>query len=391
MSQRGTYSAQPSLTCPEVDRVPGRDARHSRIDAPETGGHVREGDRGMPASARGARRRPRRLQHDRELRRPRGPAGVALGIEQWNVFGISYGTDYALTYMRLHPEGIRSVGIDGIFPPPLAGGVSTWTERRRGDQRGLRAHATRRPALPRALRRHRRDVPRARAEVRAEPGDRDGKRARRSRPGERDDQRRHARAVGRVAGHAHRGGGSRRDRRARPWRRDARRDDLGRVRGSIPPASVSSATGSSTASRAASGCPTRARRASKPRASARFRRFRPRSTGTRLTSSSCAPTATSGTCRRSIGRSATSRRAASRRSSSRRSTTHRPRRRSAPLVARTLPNATVVEIPNVAHVAFGEPVARRQRMRAEHRPRLLRGPERGRHELCNHGCRRRTS
>src|SRR5262249_28409920 len=52
---------------------------------------------------------------------------AALGIGQWNVYGISYGTDYALTYMRLHPEGIRSVGIDGIFPPPLAGGVSAWT------------------------------------------------------------------------------------------------------------------------------------------------------------------------------------------------------------------------------------------------------------------------
>ena len=51
---------------------------------------------------------------------------AALGIAKWNVFAISYGTDYALTYMRLHPEGIRSVGIDGIFPPPIAGGVSTW-------------------------------------------------------------------------------------------------------------------------------------------------------------------------------------------------------------------------------------------------------------------------
>ena len=52
---------------------------------------------------------------------------LALGIEQWNVFGISYGTDHALTYMRLHPKGIRAVGIDGIFPPSLAGGVSAWT------------------------------------------------------------------------------------------------------------------------------------------------------------------------------------------------------------------------------------------------------------------------
>ena len=28
--------------------------------------------------------------------------------------------------MRMHPQGIRSVGIDGIFPPPLAGGAGTW-------------------------------------------------------------------------------------------------------------------------------------------------------------------------------------------------------------------------------------------------------------------------
>jgi pimeloyl-ACP methyl ester carboxylesterase len=52
---------------------------------------------------------------------------LALGIDQWNVYGISYGTDYALNYMRVHPQGIRSVGIDGVFPPPLAGGVSAWT------------------------------------------------------------------------------------------------------------------------------------------------------------------------------------------------------------------------------------------------------------------------
>jgi hypothetical protein len=29
--------------------------------------------------------------------------------------------------MRMHPEALRSVGIDGIFPPPLAGGVAAWT------------------------------------------------------------------------------------------------------------------------------------------------------------------------------------------------------------------------------------------------------------------------
>ena len=77
----------------------------------------------MPAASSGAC--PTCRLHRSRARRPRGSAW-ALGIAQWNFFGISYGTDYALTYMRLHPEGIRSVGIDGIFPPPIAGGVSTW-------------------------------------------------------------------------------------------------------------------------------------------------------------------------------------------------------------------------------------------------------------------------
>jgi pimeloyl-ACP methyl ester carboxylesterase len=34
---------------------------------------------------------------------------AALKIASWNVYGVSYGTDLALTYMREHPQGIRSV------------------------------------------------------------------------------------------------------------------------------------------------------------------------------------------------------------------------------------------------------------------------------------------
>lgn len=52
---------------------------------------------------------------------------IALHIARWNVYGISYGTDLALTYMRQHPGGIRSVAIDGVFPPSLAGGAAAWT------------------------------------------------------------------------------------------------------------------------------------------------------------------------------------------------------------------------------------------------------------------------
>ena len=41
---------------------------------------------------------------------------TALGIEKWNLLGISYGTRKALTYMKLYPEAIRSVILDGVVP-----------------------------------------------------------------------------------------------------------------------------------------------------------------------------------------------------------------------------------------------------------------------------------
>jgi pimeloyl-ACP methyl ester carboxylesterase len=46
----------------------------------------------------------------------------ALGYEQWNLFGVSYGTRLALTAMRETPAGIRSAIIDSVDPPnaPLA-------------------------------------------------------------------------------------------------------------------------------------------------------------------------------------------------------------------------------------------------------------------------------
>lgn len=43
----------------------------------------------------------------------------ALGLEQINLYGISYGTRLALTAMRDAPQGIRSVVIDSVFPPQV--------------------------------------------------------------------------------------------------------------------------------------------------------------------------------------------------------------------------------------------------------------------------------
>jgi len=45
---------------------------------------------------------------------------VALGYEEWNLFGTSYGTRLALTAMRDYPEGIRSVILDSTYPPQVS-------------------------------------------------------------------------------------------------------------------------------------------------------------------------------------------------------------------------------------------------------------------------------
>jgi pimeloyl-ACP methyl ester carboxylesterase len=40
----------------------------------------------------------------------------ALGYDRWNLYGVSYGTRIALTVLRDHPEGVRSVVLDAITP-----------------------------------------------------------------------------------------------------------------------------------------------------------------------------------------------------------------------------------------------------------------------------------
>ncbi|MGW6918862.1 alpha/beta fold hydrolase [Kitasatospora sp. NPDC054939] len=130
MSQRGTYSADPELTCPNIDEFNAR-ALGLVYGAPSTGRLHVEATREC---------RDRLVGRGADLSAYNGTESTAdyadlrraLDIEQWNVFGISYGTDLALQYMRLHPEGIRSVGIDGVLPPSLAGGAVTWRAAREG-------------------------------------------------------------------------------------------------------------------------------------------------------------------------------------------------------------------------------------------------------------------
>ncbi|MEV8036172.1 alpha/beta fold hydrolase [Streptomyces sp. NPDC086182] len=129
MSQRGTYSADPVLTCPDVDEFNAR-AVGLVYGAPSTGRlHVAAT---RACRERSASRGDISAYDSIESATDYADLRVALGIKQWNVFGISYGTDLALQYMRDHPKGIRSVGIDGVLPPSLAGGAVTWSAARQG-------------------------------------------------------------------------------------------------------------------------------------------------------------------------------------------------------------------------------------------------------------------
>ena len=52
----------------------------------------------------------------RDLERVR----VALGVAQWNIYGVSYGSRVAQHYLRRHPARTRSVILDGVVPPGVA-------------------------------------------------------------------------------------------------------------------------------------------------------------------------------------------------------------------------------------------------------------------------------
>jgi pimeloyl-ACP methyl ester carboxylesterase len=42
-----------------------------------------------------------------------------LALDSWSLYGVSYGSRFALTVMRNHPEGIRSAILDSPYPPQL--------------------------------------------------------------------------------------------------------------------------------------------------------------------------------------------------------------------------------------------------------------------------------
>jgi pimeloyl-ACP methyl ester carboxylesterase len=93
VDQRGTGYSQPSLDCLE--------------DEAETDCYQRLVDEGITLAAYST---PENAADIAALR-------IALGYEEWNIHGSSYGTRLGLVTLDDHPEGIRSLVLAGVYPP----------------------------------------------------------------------------------------------------------------------------------------------------------------------------------------------------------------------------------------------------------------------------------
>ena len=227
MSQRGTYTADPKLTCDSVDRW-AAETLNMPYDAPATG-------KAYAVATLECRRELAALTTDLGAYNSLESADdledlrVALHVAKWNIYGISYGTDQALTYMRRHPGGIRSVGIDGVFPPSLAGGAAAWASAAEGINAVFKACRAQS-----ACRQRYGDIAttwRATGTpLRGVAQNLQGRSSRAFRKSERHDQRRHAPAMVGVAGNAYCGQDARVDRRTRSWRCRTDRINLGRAK-----------------------------------------------------------------------------------------------------------------------------------------------------------------
>ena len=117
LDQRGTLKSDPLLACPEVDAFlidqlelsPMQPSTADRDAAATRACHDRLVAAGIDLAAFNTTENAADVA---DLR-------VALGIPEWNVYGVSYGTDLALQMVRDHPEGIRSLVLDSLVPPQL--------------------------------------------------------------------------------------------------------------------------------------------------------------------------------------------------------------------------------------------------------------------------------
>lgn len=112
--QRGVGFSEPALDCPEVDDAYFLDIDEvltdeefaERVDQATRDCRDRLRDEGVDLSAYNSVESAADLDDMRRV----------LGYDEWNLYGLSYGTKLALTVLRDHPEGVRSVVMDSVYP-----------------------------------------------------------------------------------------------------------------------------------------------------------------------------------------------------------------------------------------------------------------------------------
>jgi pimeloyl-ACP methyl ester carboxylesterase len=115
--QRGVGMTEPRADCPEMEAL--------ELPSLSLGNdHQRAAEEARDA-ARACLARLQREGHDAAAYTTAASAEdlhdifTALGIPRWNIYGLSYGTRLALTYMRLHPADIRTAILDSVYPPQV--------------------------------------------------------------------------------------------------------------------------------------------------------------------------------------------------------------------------------------------------------------------------------
>jgi pimeloyl-ACP methyl ester carboxylesterase len=119
LDQRGTGASQPVLECPEREEAVVRNLGRDEGYEEELGDYRR--------AIGQCRRRLVRGGVDLDAYDTEASAAdvadlrVALGVDEWNLYGVSYGTRLALATMRSYPEGIRAVVLDSVYPTTVGG------------------------------------------------------------------------------------------------------------------------------------------------------------------------------------------------------------------------------------------------------------------------------
>ena len=116
LEQRGTRYAKPVLNCPEFV-----DARHQSL-------FLNEKEQGINNQAEAAASCRSRLEeeginpdayHSAANAADVEDLRLALGIDQWILYGISYGSRLALTIMRDYPESVLASILVSVLPPQV--------------------------------------------------------------------------------------------------------------------------------------------------------------------------------------------------------------------------------------------------------------------------------